>query len=162
MRIFVSYDQAKGFFLIPLVQPFFGRILDQIRYISFFSCPASVRQDKVGIEIMSLPHKDFRKIKTLWVIAQMIFPDPGGLVSCVLQSIDKLELTGVVVGSCIVFEAVDVAVFSGQDGRPARSANRIGDVGPVQSHAFIRDPVGLGRFYMIIYVGADGLISMII
>src|SRR5690625_7868779 len=109
----MSDDQTKRFFFISFFEPFFCGIFYQICDISFFTGPASVGKDKIRIEIMSLTDKNFEKIKTLWVIAQMIFPDPGGLVSCVLQFIDILELTGVVVGCCIVFVSVDVDYFYG-------------------------------------------------
>src|SRR5690625_1856450 len=100
MRIFMSDDQTTRFFFISFFEPFFCCIFYQICDISFFTGPASVGKDKIRIEIMSLTDKNFEKIKTLWVIAQMIFPDPGGLVSCVLQSIDKLELTEIGRASC--------------------------------------------------------------
>src|SRR5690625_7524592 len=116
-------DQTKRFFFISFFEPFFCGIFYQICDISFFTGPASVGKDKIRIEIMSLTDKNFEKIKTQWAIPQMIFADPDGLVPCFLQSISKLEITGDVVGSGIIFKDVDLAVFYSQAGRTSWSVN---------------------------------------
>ena len=115
----LAHDE-EGFFLVPAVlQPFESDVGDDVRCISsdFLYTVGGVH---CGIVVRALSLQHLPEIKAGWVALEVPFPDHGGLITLLLQKFGECLLLAV--KSLTIGElSVQVAVFSGQNYRPAWS-----------------------------------------
>ena len=68
----------------------------------------------------------------------------GGVVAVGLKKFGE-GLLGSIKSRTVVVKAVDMAVFAGEDDRPARPTDAVGTKGVAKQHPFFGDPVDIGR-----------------
>ena len=94
-------------------------------------------------------------------MTKMPFADHGCLPAMTLKLTRKVPQR--VVEWCVQSRhAIDVVVGAGQDRSAARSTNRIGAKGCVETHALVGDPVNVGRLVNAAAVCRDGVSGMVI
>ncbi len=94
----------------------------------------------------------------------MDFPNHRGLVSVFPEYFLKLLLV-VVEAAPVINLAVKVAVLTGQQGRPRRGTDGIGNIGPVENHALTGQPIDIRRQVFVFKpspVGTNGVYGMVI
>ena len=99
--------------------------------------------DEVGVVIDALPGQNVPVIKTGRIARQMPFADHARVITGRLQHLRHRRLTAIeAVKDC---DAVDVAVFAGQNAGAARSANRVHAKTIEEAHSFIGEAIEIGR-----------------
>ena len=91
----------------------------------------------------------------------MPLPKNRRLIPNLLQKLGKGLLVSVE-GVSIRHEAIQVAMFPSQNHRPARAADRIGDITTVEKHPLPRKTIHVWSRHTRRIVGAEGLLAVII
>ena len=161
VRCLVVHHEKKRLRLVAAVAQPIDRLLSRdVGHVARHVVPTGSR-DKRGSVVIALPRQDFPMIESGRLTHEVPFADDRRLVTGLLQQLGKRGLAAVE-PALVVVEAVLVAVLAGENARPARSANRIGDIAAVKPHPLGRNPVDVRRFVAIGAIGADRLVGMII
>lgn len=144
--------EEKRFVCAPVLQEVDGEVRDDISDVALNDV-AAIRVDKRGIEINALAGQDFPIVKTGRVAAQMPFADHASVIAGSLEILGDGRL-----GAVEPIErgnAVQVAVFAGEDRGPAGAADRIDAKAIFESHAGVRQAIQVRRLVHAAPVGAD-------
>ena len=91
----------------------------------------------------------------------MPLPENRCLITDLLQELRKGLLVSVK-GVSIRHETIQVAIFPSQNHRPARTADRIGDIATVEKHPLLRKAIHVRSRHTRRIVGAEGLLAVIV
>src|SRR5690242_3962400 len=103
--------------------------------------------------ILPLPWQNIPIIKTGGIALQMPLADHAGVITGGLQHFGNGRLAAV--ETIEDSDAVDMAVFSGENRRAARGADGIDDETILEAHAFVGDAVDVRRLVDLAAVSAD-------
>ena len=115
----LAHNHEGLVFISAILEPIKGNVSDHICSVSnhFFSALSGIHG---GVVIGALPLQHFPEIKSCGITFEVPFPDHGGLITLLLQKFGECLL--LTVKSLTIGElSVQVAVFSGQNYRPAWS-----------------------------------------
>ena len=159
---FVEVHQHKGFLLRTLVfQPVQGHVRDDVGGIAFDLDFAFVLGDEVRIVIVALSGQDFELVKTFGIVAKVQLAKHGGLIAVLVKQLREGHLGGIE-RKTVVDLAVEMRVFTRQNGRPGRRTDGVGNTGIAKQHPALGNAVNIGRLDQLVRIGAKGLISMVI
>ena len=143
MGRFVLAHQQKGAVRIAaLLEPVDRQLGHDLRAVSFDHLLA-IRRNELGIVIRALPGKNLPGVETLRSAFQMPLAEQGGLVSALLQQLWKGALVRVE-AIAVVHKAIFMAMFAGENHRPARTADRIGAETVFKEHPLTGEPIDVG------------------
>ena len=116
MGRFVLHHEDEGFFFVALgAEPLLGLVGDDLADVASFPVVA-FGCDEVGIVVAALAGEDFPVVETGGLTGKVPFANQGGLITDFLEELGKGLLGTVELGGFVFVEAVEVAVFAGQDG----------------------------------------------
>ncbi len=143
VRCFVLEHEDEGFvFIAFVVEPIQCEVCDDVGGVALdFDGRAVV--DHAWVVVESLADQDVPVVKAGGVGFEVPLADHGGVVAGVFEEFDE-GLLAAVEGVFVGVEAVAVAVFPGEDGGSAGSADGVGDQAVVEAHALVGDAVDVG------------------
>ena len=113
-----------------------------------------------GVKVNALSGEDAPVIEASGIAAQVPFANHAGVVAGGLKVFGDGGLGAVeaVEGG----HAVEVAVFAGEDRRPAGGADGVNGEAAVEPHAGAGEAIEVGRLVDLAAVGADGLSGVVV
>ena len=163
VRRLVLAHQHERLRLVPVLEPLQRDIADDVGHIARHR-DLLAHFDHRRVIIDALARENLPKIKARWIGAEMPLADDRRLVAGLLEQLGKRLLRAVERGVRVVGKPVQVAVFSGEDGRARRAADRVGHETAVKAHALFREAVDVRGIEQLarVAVGADGLVGVIV
>ncbi len=156
----VKEQQERLFLIRPIVEEIKGEICDQVcdiaRVSLFFT-----HLNHIRVVILTLAGQDIKIVKTGRVTLEMPLADERRLVTRLTQEFGISLLRSIELNR-IVPDPVEMAVFSGENGRPARSADAVCAETAVKANAFPRNPVNAGSFIDPASITAQGMGRMVV
>jgi hypothetical protein len=125
-------------------------------------------QNEIWLEVLSLTFQNVPVIKATsfivweWVRIEMVFTDNTSPVSIFLHFFRECPLRLIECHVIILEEAIDMAIFRGENHCSCWAAQGIGNESIVESHAFVGDSVDIRGVNMDIIVCTDGFDGVII
>lgn len=161
MRRLVLVHQEEGFAVVPFfLQPLESLVGDDIgRVAGVMHLAVGGVHPRVVVRALALQHMPV--VESGRRGAEMPFSDNGRLVTGSLEQLGHRLLVGIEL-IAVATKAVQVTVLAGENHGPRWPADGVGDEAAVESHAFVGQPVDIGRLVAIAPVAAHRLIGVVI
>ncbi len=123
--------------------------------------PSPLGGTVVGIVVATLPGVDHPFVESGGIAFEVPFAINRGGVARALQEFREGDLAAIE-HDAVAKEAIDMAVFSGQDAGPARAADGIGAEIIPEKSPLAGDPVDIRRLVDFRAISANGLVGVIV
>ena len=164
MRSFVLGAEQEGFFRVPVFEPVECLVGDDLGGVPGYPAfPFGRKKGRVEIGSLStFAGKNFPMLELIGGVAfEVPFSDQSGLVSGLPKFPGVNPLLTIPLGA-VSDHPVGFAVFARQDGRPARTTDRVDVEGMGEEGAFFCDAVEVGGLVNRSGVGSDCAQGMIV